>query len=103
MHACWYDVAAGRFLSRDPGRGDETTPASLNAFAYANSNPALLGDPTGLAAQIDNAGDECDSEQDCLAPHRENWAYASADVFPHLESAETGTRVDACARVGLIR
>ena len=101
MRARWYDVAAGRFLSRDPGRGDETTPASLNAFAYANSNPALLGDPTGLAAKIDNAGDECDSEQDCLAPHRENWAYAIADVFHDLDSAETGTRVAAFAKVGL--
>jgi RHS repeat-associated protein len=48
MRARWYDPGAGRWMSRDPVRGDPVQPASLNVYLYANANPAYFSDPTGL-------------------------------------------------------
>ena len=47
MRARWYDPITGRFLARDPQRGDPSTPASLNAYYYGAGNPLLLSDPAG--------------------------------------------------------
>ena len=48
LRARWYDPATGRFLTRDPLRGDPSAPATLNAFGYAHANPMLMSDPSGL-------------------------------------------------------
>jgi RHS repeat-associated protein len=37
----------GRFLSRDPGEGDVTEPATLHKYLYANGDPVDGADPTG--------------------------------------------------------
>jgi RHS repeat-associated protein len=42
-----YDPALGRFISVDPII-DPTDPQQLNAYAYANNNPATMTDPDGL-------------------------------------------------------
>jgi RHS repeat-associated protein len=51
MRARWYDPAAGRFLSRDGADTGATT-----AFGYANANPVALADPSGLDADLTDAG-----------------------------------------------
>jgi RHS repeat-associated protein len=46
-----YDPSAGRWLSPDPygwGAVDQTTPQSLNRYAYVMNNPMSLSDPNGL-------------------------------------------------------
>ncbi len=46
-----YDPAAGRWLSPDPagwGAVDQTTPQSLNRYAYVENNPMSLTDLYGL-------------------------------------------------------
>jgi RHS repeat-associated protein len=46
-----YDPSAGRWLSPDPsgwGAVDQTTPQSLNRYAYVRNNPLSLVDPEGL-------------------------------------------------------
>jgi RHS repeat-associated protein len=46
-----YDPAAGRWLSPDPsgwGAVDQTTPQSLNRYAYVQNNPMSMIDPEGL-------------------------------------------------------
>ena len=48
VRARWYEPGAGRWISRDPVRGDPVHPASLNVYLYANANPAYFSDPTGL-------------------------------------------------------
>jgi RHS repeat-associated protein len=47
MRARWYDGASGRFLSRDPLKGDSVNPGSLNSFNYASGDPVGLSDPSG--------------------------------------------------------
>ncbi|MEU2065107.1 polymorphic toxin-type HINT domain-containing protein [Streptomyces sp. NPDC013455] len=42
-----YDPVTGRFISVDPLMAP-ADPQSLNAYGYANNNPATLSDPTGL-------------------------------------------------------
>jgi RHS repeat-associated protein len=43
-----YDQTTGRFLSVDPVI-DHADPLQINGYTYANGNPVLLSDPTGLA------------------------------------------------------
>gem|GEM_PF-4184062 len=47
--ARFYDPAVGRFLSNDP-IGFTNNPFSFNRYAYANNNPYIYTDPTGMAA-----------------------------------------------------
>ncbi|SEG20134.1 RHS repeat-associated core domain-containing protein [Nonomuraea solani] len=42
-----YDPAIGRFISVDPVI-DPSDPQQMNAYAYANNNPATMTDPDGL-------------------------------------------------------
>jgi RHS repeat-associated protein len=53
MRARWYDATNARFLSRDPAKGDQSNPSSLNAFDYAGANPAMLADPSGYCLDPD--------------------------------------------------
>lgn len=48
MRARWYDPSTGRFLSRDPVRGNPAAPMSLNGYGYGNASPTMNTDPTGL-------------------------------------------------------
>ncbi|MEU6245629.1 polymorphic toxin-type HINT domain-containing protein [Streptomyces sp. NPDC047024] len=51
-----YDPALGRFLSVDPVL-DLLDPQQLNAYAYSNSNPVTMSDPSGLTYfEGDNTG-----------------------------------------------
>ena len=45
LHARWYDVATGRFTSRDPMQAD------LTSYIYATSNPINYVDPTGYFSE----------------------------------------------------
>lgn len=47
LRARWMDPETGRFLSMDPWLGDAKEPATLNAYAYAASNPIDRIDPSG--------------------------------------------------------
>jgi RHS repeat-associated protein len=55
-----YDPSAGRWLSPDPAGWavvDQTTPQSLNRYAYVQNNPMSATDPNGLACvYIDGSG-----------------------------------------------
>ncbi|HEV8535001.1 MAG TPA: HNH/ENDO VII family nuclease [Candidatus Limnocylindria bacterium] len=48
LRARWYSPELGRFLTRDPFRGDRAHPGSLQPYAYAHDNPTSLVDPSGL-------------------------------------------------------
>ncbi len=45
-----YDADLGRFVSLDPVL-DPSSPQQINGYNYANSNPVVLSDPTGLAPE----------------------------------------------------
>ena len=47
MQARYYDPVVGRFLSVDPVGPSAGDPFSFNRFAYADSNPIMVTDPTG--------------------------------------------------------
>jgi RHS repeat-associated protein len=47
LRARYYDPSTGRFLSRDPFLGVGQRAASLNRYAYAEGNPAVVADPSG--------------------------------------------------------
>ena len=53
--ARWYDLATGRFLSKDPFEGFIDQPESLHRYNYASHNPVNVTDPSGeiqLAEQL---------------------------------------------------
>ena len=47
LRARYMNPLTGRFMSRDPGSGDVTEPATLHKYLYANGNPIDGADPTG--------------------------------------------------------
>jgi RHS repeat-associated protein len=47
LRARYYESLTGRFTARDSYEGDVNTPASLNRFNYAHSNPVMNTDPSG--------------------------------------------------------
>ncbi|MEM9728170.1 MAG: DNRLRE domain-containing protein [Myxococcota bacterium] len=48
VRARYYDARTGRFLSRDPAEGQLETPESFYPYVFANNNPYVFRDPTGL-------------------------------------------------------
>jgi len=51
MHARYYSVSVGRFLSPDPVLGDRRSPQSWNRYTYVKNNPMGWADPGGLDCQ----------------------------------------------------
>jgi RHS repeat-associated protein len=51
LRARFDDPATGRFVSRDPVIGSVGAPQSLNRSVYAQNNPMLSVDPSGLKSQ----------------------------------------------------
>ncbi len=52
MHARYYGVKMGRFVSVDAGTAKRGLPQSWNRYAYVTGNPVLRFDPDGLAEQL---------------------------------------------------
>lgn len=50
LRARYMDPARGRFMGMDSFRGYQSDPISQNKYLYANTNPALNIDPTGLTS-----------------------------------------------------
>jgi RHS repeat-associated protein len=50
LRARYYDVALGRFISKDPVSGMLQTPWTRHAYQYALGNPMRFIDPSGLSA-----------------------------------------------------
>ena len=50
VRARYYDARTGRFLSRDPAEGSLETPESFVPYVFANGNPYVFRDPTGLTS-----------------------------------------------------
>lgn len=48
--ARYYDPVLGRFITRDPIKGDKSNPQSLNRYTYCINNPLKFVDPFGLSA-----------------------------------------------------
>ncbi|MCF7962081.1 MAG: putative Ig domain-containing protein [Pirellula sp.] len=48
LRARWMDTHLGVFLGRDAFHGFVTNPVTLHKYIYANSNPIMNSDPTGL-------------------------------------------------------
>lgn len=51
LNARYYNAAIGRFTAQDPvfwGKQNLADPQSLNSYSYANNNPVVMSDPSGL-------------------------------------------------------
>ncbi len=48
LRARWYDPSIGRFTRMDPYSGNVQDPLGLHRYTYANGNPVMGVDPTGL-------------------------------------------------------
>ncbi|MBI4397802.1 MAG: RHS repeat-associated core domain-containing protein, partial [Candidatus Omnitrophica bacterium] len=48
LRARYYDPSLGRFLTRDPVRGNTEETQSHNPYAYVQNNPVNYVDPTGM-------------------------------------------------------
>ncbi len=105
LRARYYQPVTGRFLSKDPWKGDHLQPQSLNAWGYVESNPINRADPSGrcwgalsflrhvpyydktcenLDAAIFIAGNPQASDYQRL----QAVAYVEAVAIPHLVIAE---------------
>ena len=47
LRARYYQPETGRFVTKDPWRGDRWQPGTLHGFVYVTNNPVNLLDPTG--------------------------------------------------------
>ena len=47
LRARYYNPLTGRFMSRDPNKGNRFDPRSLHKYLYAGGDPVNLLDPTG--------------------------------------------------------
>ncbi|MCG2795577.1 MAG: hypothetical protein L6427_06920, partial [Actinomycetia bacterium] len=50
MGARYYDPDTGRFISRDPLKGEDEIPTTKNPYIYANDDPVNMVDLSGMAA-----------------------------------------------------
>ena len=53
LRARYYDPTTGRFISTDPFEGNIEQPVSRHRYLYANSNPVMNLDPSGLFSMQD--------------------------------------------------
>ncbi|MBE0411644.1 MAG: RHS repeat-associated core domain-containing protein [Anaerolineales bacterium] len=51
LRARYYEPGQGRFLQRDPWRGNANKPLSINPWLYVYGNPINHTDPSGYIAQ----------------------------------------------------
>ncbi len=75
MRARYYDPELGRFISRDPVKGDLNNPQSLHPYVYSFNNPVNFSDPSG--EYIDTAIDVAFLAYDLC---QGNWGWAAVDV-----------------------
>jgi len=52
LRARYYDPEVGRFISKDPLPGFETSSQTLNRYVYAYNNPATHSDPSGQLVSL---------------------------------------------------
>lgn len=48
LRARMVDLTNGRFITRDPFLGNQTSPLSFNGYAYTSGDPVQHNDPTGM-------------------------------------------------------
>jgi RHS repeat-associated protein len=53
LRARWYDPQSGRFTRMDPYSGNIRDPLGLHKYTYANGNPVMGVDPTGLTSLVE--------------------------------------------------
>jgi RHS repeat-associated protein len=87
LRARYYDSLTGRFTTRDTWGGDANTPASLNRFNYAHSNPVMNTDPSG---HLCVAGKSFGPGRDCTQEEIERWDEFYANVGLILAKLKTG-------------
>ena len=54
LRSRYYDWEQGRFINKDVWPGSKLASQSLNKYAYANNNPVVTVDPSGLFGVFDN-------------------------------------------------
>ncbi len=52
LRAREYDPMTGQFLTRDPAQGNPLLPESFHPYVFANGNPAVYRDPSGMFSLI---------------------------------------------------
>jgi RHS repeat-associated protein len=58
MRARMYEPSTGRFLGLDPLAPNASDPA-ISAYAYANNQPTVLSDPSGMGPVRGGTGSDC--------------------------------------------
>ncbi|PWG15419.1 hypothetical protein DF268_01010 [Streptomyces sp. V2] len=84
LHARQYSTTTGRFNRPDPAPPARTSP-SISAYAYANNQPTLLTDPSGLTP--DDPNDRVDSLGEGLKIFGEGFLQGLKTPFDFLGDA----------------
>jgi RHS repeat-associated protein len=104
MHARYYSMHLGRFLSVDPDGYDTERPQTFNRYSYVTNNPVTLNDPTGRCLW-----DVCVGEGIAVAAAATAvtaWAVAPSPVDPsksNMEVAGQQLRDGAIALLNLVK
>ncbi|MBU6999009.1 MAG: RHS repeat protein [Theionarchaea archaeon] len=98
--ARYYDSDLGRFLTRDPLTGTNTSPQTLNRYAYCLDNPVKLIDPVGLKSTT-GQGKMCDEAGICIRATPDGWiaTNANGDV---ISSTDIQEKIDEGDYVGAV-
>ena len=87
MQARYYDAMTGRFLSSDPIAPADGNLGSFNRFAYADNNPILNIDPTGMEPR-----DPCDNPGAiCALDYHSGYSSGEAPQMGGSKSASSST------------
>ena len=97
LRARYYAPGTGRFLTRDAWGGTAGMPMTFNKWGYANANPVLYTDRSGLRPECWNqvsavAGQICAIERfhEILQEHSNNGVNALAALFTDSELQNMG-------------
>jgi len=91
LNARYYDPAIARFISPDPLM-DPTDPRTLDPYRYADNNPVLFTDPSGLAPSCYGLKPDTKEYTNCYGYSNDTYNYATGKTKAkkNEENAKSG-------------
>jgi len=88
LRARYYQPEVGRFITKDPWRGDTWEPGTLNRYAYVGNGPVNATDPTGLQVEGYSAYESYEQARQLVA----DWFFEQGGVVQYFGPNEPLTQ-----------